>query len=80
MRLKKDFLKIHFSNYACSVAREDPSDMPAKTRGKSVQTHTHTIQLTPTEYKGASRNNFIVILGSSILEWLYQANEGGAVQ
>ena len=42
MRLKQGFLKIHFSNYACSVAREDPSDMPAKTPKKSVQTNTQT--------------------------------------
>ena len=42
MRLKKDFLKIHFSNYACSVARTHPSDMPAKTLEKSVQTYKQT--------------------------------------
>ena len=42
MRLKKDFLKIHFSNYACSVARTHPSDMPAKTLEKSVQTNIQT--------------------------------------
>ena len=42
MRLKKDFLKIHFSNYACSVAREDPSNMPAKTHEKSGQADRQT--------------------------------------
>ena len=61
MRLKKDFLKIHFSNCACSVARTHPSDMPAKTLEKSGETHKHTIQLSPTDYKGASHNHNNII-------------------
>ena len=59
MRLKKDFLKIHFSNYACSVARVHPSDMPAKTPGNLGRTNGRTIQLSPTDFKGASRNQSI---------------------
>ena len=59
MRLKQGFLKIHFSNYACSVARVHPSDMPAKTPenlGRTDErTDGRTIQLSPTDFKGASR-------------------------
>jgi hypothetical protein len=40
MRLKKDFLKIKFSNYACSVARGDPQIFPLKL--ESVHTDRQT--------------------------------------
>ena len=42
MRLKKDFLQIHFSNYACSVAREHPSYMPTKTPENLGRTNERT--------------------------------------
>ena len=41
MSLKKGFLKIHFSNSACSVART-PTSFPPPQNSQKIRTNTHT--------------------------------------
>ena len=63
MSLKKGFLKIHVSNSACSVARA-PTSFPPPQNSREIRTHRQTnrqrIQLSRTDYKGASHNKICV--------------------